>query len=69
MSVSLDKVGDVARALGQLEEAAGLYREALLLYRRLDLAFPDTVEYQEAIEALTQKLADMPLPASQAHTC
>jgi len=59
----------VARALGRLEEAAALYREALILYRRLDLAFSDTTEYQEAIEALMQKLADMPLPASQAYTC
>jgi tetratricopeptide (TPR) repeat protein len=68
VSVSLDNVGDVAHALGRWGEAEQLYRESLILWRRLDLAFPDTAEYQNAIEALTQKLAAVESSASQAPT-
>jgi hypothetical protein len=49
----------VAETQGRHDEATVLLQEALLLWRRLDLAFPDTAEYQTSIERLQQRLASV----------
>lgn len=57
LSISLEQVSTVAEAQGRHDEAAVLLQEALMLWRRLNLAFPNTVEYQTSIERLEHYLA------------
>jgi tetratricopeptide (TPR) repeat protein len=58
LSIALDNVGRVAEALGQRAEARAFYQEALILCRRLDLAFPDNTEHQKSIQNLESKLKE-----------
>ncbi len=57
LSISLDRVGDIARAQGRMEDAVTSFQEALIFWRRLNLAFPETQEYRDAIGDLEQRLA------------
>ncbi|MBM3226947.1 MAG: tetratricopeptide repeat protein, partial [Candidatus Tectomicrobia bacterium] len=69
LSIALNRVGATAQALGQWEDARQLYQEALLLGRRLALAFPSHVEYQQTVKRLEDKLTELPtapLSTSQA---
>lgn len=56
LSVSLDRVGDTARALGRWEEAEGAYREALNILERLAFVFPNQEEYPAWIESVQKQL-------------
>ncbi len=56
LAIALMNVGNTAEARRQRHEATAWLQEALLLWRRLNLAFPDSEEYQEAIADLEQRL-------------
>jgi hypothetical protein len=70
LSISLDRVGDAARALGRLEEALNAYQEAAILLRRLDHVFPGQeyagwlidveAKYQATASAQAQGSGDHP---------
>jgi flagellar biosynthesis chaperone FliJ len=68
LSLSLDGVGDAARALGRWEEAEAAYREALILYRCLNLAFSDNAEYQQMIQALEHKITELHPSSEPTHS-
>lgn len=57
LSISLDRVEDVARAQDRLDDAAALWDEALMWSRRLNLAFPDVQAHRDMIETLQMRLA------------
>jgi hypothetical protein len=46
LSMSLDNVGQIERALGNLEAADGAWRESLGIARQLSRAFTDHPEFQ-----------------------
>ena len=59
LSVSLNRVGDLARDLGNLSQAREALRESLLINRRLAAAFPERSEYQLAVQATEQSLNEL----------
>ncbi len=59
LSVSLERVGDVARVLGRIEAAEGYYREALLFARRLKLAFPEDRENEATVLRLETQISGL----------
>jgi hypothetical protein len=68
LSVSLDRVGDAAQALGRWEEAEAAYQEALILCRRLNLAFPDNAEFLQMIQGLEHKIAELHPSSEPTHS-
>jgi hypothetical protein len=56
LSVSLDNVGQVARAQGRLEEAQAAYGESLSILRRLAAAFPENEDYCALLSSVQKRL-------------
>lgn len=59
LSVSLDKVGDVARDLGDLDAARAVYEESLALRQQLRSALGDTPQALRDLSVSQQKIADL----------
>ena len=56
LSISLERVGDMARARGRWDEAAAALREAQTGWARLSAAFPDHEEFREQAARLAEVL-------------
>ena len=59
LSISLDKVGGVAEALGQWQAARNAYDEGLRIAAALCRAFPDMDNYHQLRSHFEQRLAQM----------
>ena len=57
--MSLNKAGDVAQALGQLEEARSLYGESLAICRQLRHALGDNPQVLDDLAVSLERLAQM----------
>jgi hypothetical protein len=56
LSVSLNKVGGVDKALGRLEEARAAYAESLELSSRLAKNFPDVPQYRKDLATMEARI-------------
>jgi hypothetical protein len=59
LSVSHTKLGDLARAAGDLAAARTSYQAALDIAARLAAADPANTEWQEAVEVGRQRIVDL----------
>lgn len=59
LSVSYDRLGDVAMAQGKLDAAAQAYRDSLEVRRKLAAADPSNAEWQRDLWVSYWKLADL----------
>jgi hypothetical protein len=50
LSVSLERMGDVERDLGDLEAARAVYRECLAIRQQLAIAFPGHPGFRRALQ-------------------
>jgi len=59
LSVSYERLGDVAVAQGRLDEAAGVYGESLGIAKKLAAGDPSNTEWQRDLSVSYAKLADL----------
>ncbi|MBS0179742.1 MAG: hypothetical protein JSR20_13380, partial [Nitrospira sp.] len=59
LSVSHDRLGDVARAQGQLNQAAQAYRDSLGIRKSLAASDPGNTQWQRDLSVSHNKLGDV----------